>query len=40
MEYYVAIDNSLKEIIPCVVDAKGKIVRDAKVTSDPEALRT
>jgi transposase len=38
MEYYVGIDVSLKESSLCVVDAKGKIVREAKVASDPEAV--
>src|SRR6202051_3432085 len=38
MAYYVGIDVSLKESSLCVVDAKGKIVREAKVASDPEAL--
>jgi len=38
MEYYVGIDVSLKESHLCVVDSKGKIVRESKVASDPEAL--
>ncbi|MCU4160787.1 IS110 family transposase [Acidiphilium sp. AL] len=38
MEYYVGIDVSLKESSVCVVDGKGKIVREAKVASEPEAL--
>jgi transposase len=38
MEYYVGIDVSLKESSLCVVDARGKIVREAKVASEPEAL--
>ena len=38
MEYYDGIDVSLKESSLCVVDAKGKIVREAKVASDPETL--
>lgn len=38
MEYYAGIDVSLKESSVCVVDAKGKVVREAKVTSEPECL--
>ena len=39
MDYYVGIDVSLKESSVCVVDNKGRIVREAKVASDPESLR-
>ena len=39
MEYYVGVDVSLKESSVCVVDDKGKIVREAKAMSEPEALR-
>lgn len=39
MEYYVGIDVSLKESSVCVVDGKGKIIREAKAASEPEALR-
>jgi transposase len=38
MEYYAGIDVSLKESNVCVVDAAGKIVREVKVASEPEAL--
>jgi transposase len=38
MEYYVGIDVSLEQSSVCVVDATGKIVREAKVASEPEAL--
>lgn len=38
MEHYAGIDVSLELSSVCVVDAKGKIVKEAKVTSDPEAL--
>jgi transposase len=38
MEYYAGIDVSLKESSVCVVNAKGKVVREAKVASEPEAL--
>lgn len=38
MNYYAGIDVSLKESSVCVVDANGKVVREAKVLSEPEAL--
>ena len=38
MEYYAGIDVSLKECSVCVVDGTGKIVREIKVASEPEAL--
>jgi len=38
MEYYAGIDVSLEASSVCVVDASGKIVREAKVASDPQAL--
>lgn len=38
MEYYAGIDVSLKESGVCVVDAAGKVVREVKVASEPEAL--
>jgi transposase len=38
MEHYVGIDVSLEQSSLCVVDAAGKIVREAKVASEPEAL--
>src|SRR6476660_7307428 len=38
MEYYAGIDVSLKSSSLCVVDATGRIVREAKVASEPEAL--
>ena len=40
MEHYAGIDVSLECSSLCVVDAMGKIVREAKVASDPEALIT
>ena len=40
MEYYAAIDVSLELSSVCVVDGTGKIVREAKVASEPEALVT
>jgi transposase len=38
MEHYAGIDVSLERSSVCVVDATGRIVREAKVRSDPEAL--
>lgn len=38
MDHYVGIDVSLECSSVCVVDANGKIVREAKVASEPEAL--
>ena len=38
MEHYAGIDVSLELSSVCVVDAQGKIVKEAKVASDPEGL--
>jgi len=38
MEHYAGIDVSLESASICVVDASGRVVREAKVASDPEAL--
>jgi transposase len=38
MDYYAGIDVSLEASSVCVVDASGKIVKEAKVSSEPEAL--
>ena len=38
MEHYAGIDVSLEYSSVCVVDANGKIVREAKVASEPQAL--
>jgi transposase len=38
MDYYAGIDVSLEASSVCVIDGTGKIVREAKVTSEPEAL--
>src|SRR3954462_15197806 len=38
MEHFAGIDVSLKDSSICVVDAAGRIVREAKVASEPEAL--
>ena len=38
MEHYVYIDVSLEQSSVCVVDATGRILRETKVASEPEAL--
>jgi transposase len=38
VEHYAGIDVSLELSSVCVVDAQGKIVKEAKVSSEPEAL--
>src|SRR5919206_4633850 len=38
MDHYVGIDVSLELSSVCVVDATGRIVREAKGASEPEAL--
>ena len=38
MEHYAGIDVSLELSSVCVVDGRGKIVKEAKVASEPEAL--
>src|SRR5215207_9585870 len=38
MEHYAGLDVSLKEPSVCIVDGAGKIIRETKVDSEPEAL--
>jgi transposase len=38
MEHYAGIDVSLEESSVCVVEATGRIVREVKIASEPEAL--
>jgi transposase len=38
MNHYAGIDVSLEQSSVCVVDASGRIVREGKVASEPEAL--
>jgi transposase len=38
MEHYAGIDVSLESVSLCVVDAAGRIVREAKAASEPEVL--
>ena len=40
MVHYAGIDVSLESSSVCVVDAMGKIMREGKVSSEPEALAT
>lgn len=40
MYHYAGIDVSLKDSTICIVDGGGKIVREAKVETDPEAVMT
>src|SRR5690349_24033356 len=38
MEQYAGIDVSLEQSSVCIVDAQGKILKEAKVASEPDAL--
>src|SRR6201984_2717259 len=38
MKHYVGIDVSLEASSVCVVDGNGKIVREGKIVSEPDAL--
>ena len=38
MDYFAGLDVSVKETSVCIVDNAGKIVREARVASEPEAL--
>ena len=38
MDYFAGLDVSVKETSVCIVDETGKIVREVKVASEPEAL--
>src|SRR5262249_18528473 len=38
MDYFAGLDVSVKETSICIVDDTGKIVREAKVASEPEAF--
>jgi hypothetical protein len=37
MEYFAGLDVSVKETSICIVDDTGRIVREVKVASEPEA---
>jgi transposase len=38
MDYFAGLDVSVKETSVCIVDDTGKIVREVKVASGPDAL--
>ena len=38
MDHFAGLDVSVKETSICIVDGTGKIVREVKVASEPEAL--
>jgi transposase len=38
MDHFAGLDVSVKETSVCIVDDTGRILREVKVTSDPEAL--
>src|SRR3954464_11145948 len=38
MEHHAGLDVSLKETSVCIVDGAGKIIRETRVASEPEAL--
>jgi transposase len=38
MEHFAGLDVSVKETSVCIVDETGRIVREAKVASEPDAL--
>ena len=38
MDYFAGLDVSVKETSVCIVDETGKIVREVKLASEPDAL--
>lgn len=38
MRYYVGLDVSLKTVFVCIVDEKGKIIKENEIPSTPEAI--
>ena len=38
MDHFAGLDVSVKETSVCIVDDAGNVVREVKVTSEPEAL--
>ena len=38
MEHFAGLDVSVNETSICIVDGAGRIVRETKVASEPEAL--
>src|SRR3954468_16429226 len=39
MEHYAGLDVSVKETSVCIVDRAGKVVREVKIATEPEAIR-
>ena len=40
MDHFAGLDVSIKETSVCIVDDTGRLVREVKVASEPEALLT
>ena len=38
MDHYAGLDISLEETSVCIVNGDGKIIRETKVPTDPDAL--
>ena len=38
MEHYAGLDVSVKETSVCIVDGAGKVIREVKVATEPEAI--
>ena len=38
MDYFAGLDVSVKDTSVCIVDGTGKLVREVKVASEPDAL--
>jgi transposase len=38
MEHFAGLDVSVKQTSVCIVDGTGRLVREVKVASEPEAL--
>ena len=38
MDHFAGLDISIKETSVCIVDGTGKVIREVKVASEPEAL--
>lgn len=38
MSYYVGLDVSLKSIFVCIVDEKGKVIRESELVTNPDAV--
>ncbi len=38
MDHFAGLDISVKDTSVCIVDSTGKIVREVKIASEPDAL--